>query len=96
MHALPSLHDDVLFEWKQPVTALQRSFVQGLLSLHCVAVVSVKTHPVAGLQLSTVHTLLSLQTTVVPGRQVPAWHESPVVQALPSLQEPLAFWCLQP
>jgi len=39
--------------------------------LHWVAVVSVKTHPVAGLQLSAVHTLLSLHTTAVPGRQTP-------------------------
>jgi hypothetical protein len=39
---------------------------------------------VAGLQVSVVHELLSLQTTVVPGWQVPPPQVSPVVQALPS------------
>ena len=71
VQGLPSSQALVLFAWKQPVTALQRSFVQGFESLHWVAVVSVKTHPVAGLQLSAVHTLLSLHTTAVPGRQTP-------------------------
>jgi hypothetical protein len=41
---------------------------------------------VAGLQVSVVQGLLSLQTTVVPGWQVPPLQASPVVQASPSLQ----------
>jgi hypothetical protein len=44
------------------------------------------THPVAGLQESTVHAFPSLQTMVEAGVQIPAWHVSPVVQASPSLQ----------
>jgi len=54
------------------------------------AVLLVKTHPVAGLQVSVVHTLLSLQMMPVPAH-TPAVHTSPLVQALPSLQTvPLA------
>jgi hypothetical protein len=46
--------------------------------------------PVAGLQVSTVHALLSLHVTGEPVH-VPAWHWSAVVQRLPSLQTvPLA------
>ena len=45
-----------------------------------------KTQPVAGVQLSVVQTLLSLQTVGAPGLHVPLPHMSPVVQASPSLQ----------
>jgi hypothetical protein len=45
----------------------------------------VMVHPVAGLQLSVVHALPSLQTTAVPV-QTPLRHWSPEVQRLPSLQ----------
>jgi len=38
-----------------------------------------------GLQLSSVHGLLSLQTTALPGLQLPFWQASPTVQAVPSL-----------
>jgi hypothetical protein len=59
--------------------------VQALPSLHAVPFATfVATQPVAGLQLSDVQTLLSLQTTSVPP-QTPAVHWSPVVQKLPSL-----------
>lgn len=44
-------------------------------------------HPVAGLHASVVHGLLSLQVIVDP-LQFPLEHESPVVHALLSLQEP--------
>jgi hypothetical protein len=55
------------------------------------------TQPVAGLQLSFVQDLLSLQLRAVPGVQVPFWHLSPAVQAEPSLQgRVLSARCLQP
>jgi hypothetical protein len=41
-------------------------------------------HPVAGLHVSVVQTLLSLQTAAVPAWHVPPPHASPVVQAFPS------------
>jgi hypothetical protein len=49
-------------------------------------VLFVYTHPVAGLQLSVVQTLLSLQTTGAPGWQTPPPQVSPNVHAFPSLQ----------
>ena len=39
-------------------------------------------HPKAGLQLSVVHTLPSLQTIGVPAVQVPAWHDSAPLHTL--------------
>ena len=63
--------------------------MHALLSLQ-LAVMSVKTHPVAGLQESAVQRLLSLQTIAVPWH-TPATHVSVLVQALPSLQAPLTF-----
>src|SRR3990172_8078421 len=56
--------------------------VQALASLQA-AVLLVYTQPVAGVQVSVVHTLLSLQVIAVPP-QTPAVHTSPLVQALPS------------
>ena len=50
----------------------------------------------AGLHVSVVHTLLSLQTTAVPGWQLPPPQVSPVVQALPSLHGAVLFVCWQP
>jgi hypothetical protein len=44
------------------------------------------TQPVAALQLSSVHVLLSLQLSAVPGRHAPDWHESSCVHALLSVQ----------
>ena len=41
--------------------------------------------PVAGLQLSVVHTLLSLHIVAAPETHTPPPQTSPVVQALPSL-----------
>ena len=51
----------------------------------------VKTQPVAGLQLSSVHALLSLQTLALPGWQLPPPHVSPTVQAFPSVQALVLF-----
>ncbi len=66
----------------------QLSFsVHALLSLQVPEFFGVCTHPVAGLQLSSVQALLSSQLSgVVPGLQVPFSQTSPVVQAFPSLQ----------
>ena len=58
--------------------------VHALPSLQ-LAVLLVKTQPVAALQLSFVHPLLSLQTIAVPVH-VPALQLSPEVQTVPSLQ----------
>jgi hypothetical protein len=70
--------------------------VQALPSLHGL-VLFVKTQaPVAGLQLSVVQTLLSLQTVGAPGTQLPPPQASPVVQALPSLQGFVLFANTQP
>jgi hypothetical protein len=56
----------------------------------------VNTQPVAGLQLSLVQTLLSLQTTGVPAWQVPPPQVSPVVHAFPSSQAAALFVWTQP
>ena len=58
--------------------------VQGLVLALCV-------QPVAGLQLSSVHGLLSLQLTCVPGRQTPLWQLSPTEHTLLSALHG-AFW----
>ena len=93
MHAFPSSQDPVLSVWKHPVTALHRSSVHTLPSLHVTAVVSVKTHPEAGAQLSAVQTLSSLQTTAVPGWQLPPPQVSPTVHAFASTQAAvLSVW----
>jgi hypothetical protein len=69
--------------------------VQGLLSLHPF-VLFVKTHPVAALQLSVVHSLSSLQTMGVPGWHVPPPQVSPVAQAFPSSHGFVLFVNTQP
>jgi hypothetical protein len=69
-------------------------WVQGLASLHAI-VLFVCTQPVAGLQLSVVHGLLSSHEIAVlvhaPPEQVPpaTWHMSVTMQETPS-----AFWQL--
>jgi len=52
--------------------------------------------PVAGLQLSSVHVLESLQFLGKPDVHVPPVHVSPTVQALPSLQGTVLLVCRQP
>jgi hypothetical protein len=64
--------------------------VQALPSLQG-SLFGVWTHPLAGLQESVVHGLLSLQTIGVPA-QVPLVHLSPEVQALLSLHGVLFGW----
>jgi hypothetical protein len=51
----------------------------------------VKTQPVAGLHVSVVHTLLSLQMAGEPGWHVPPPQVSSVVQASPSSQATVLF-----
>jgi len=55
------------------------------------------THPLAALQLSSVHKLLSSQSIGAPPTHAPAVHVSPPVQALPSLQTvPVLSVCVHP
>ena len=59
--------------------------VQALLSVQA-AVVWTKLQPVAGTQMSCVHGLPSLHTTLAPPSQPPSTHKSALVQAFPSVQ----------
>jgi hypothetical protein len=59
--------------------------VHGLLSSQAFVLLACTHWPVAGLHVSSVHTLLSLQLTAVPEHEPPE-QTSPVVQAFPSLQ----------
>ena len=59
-------------------------------------VLLVKAQPVAGLQVSVVHALVSLQITGVAPAQMPPPHTSPVVQTLPSSHGLVLFVCSQP
>src|SRR5262245_14132181 len=69
--------------------------VQALPSLQGL-VLLLLTQPVAGLQLSLVQTLPSLQLGGGPGTQLPPLHTSPTVQALPSLQVQVFLLLTQP
>jgi hypothetical protein len=69
--------------------------VHALPSLQA-AVLSLWTHPVAGLQESSVHTSPSLQLGAGPPTQLPPEHLSAVVHALPSSQDSVLFECVQP
>src|SRR6185436_10345955 len=82
-HTLLSLQTVAVPGWQTPPAQVS-PVVQALPSLHG-AVLFVNTHPVDGLQLSVVHTLLSPQTIGAPAWHVPPPHVSPVVQAFPSL-----------
>jgi hypothetical protein len=87
---LSSVHGLLSSQFNAPVPGWQlppaqtSPVVQKLPSSHA-AVLFAKTQPVAGLHVSVVQTLLSLQTTVVPGWQTPPAQLSPVVQALLSV-----------
>jgi hypothetical protein len=74
----------------------QVSFVVHALPSSQAAVLLVWTQPVAGLQLSSVQALLSLQFGAGPPWQLPAPHVSAVVQALPSSQDAVLSVCTQP
>src|SRR5262249_36817067 len=69
--------------------------VQALPSSHG-AVLFACVQPLAALQESVVHTLLSLQSGGGPPAQLPPAQWSPVVHALPSSQGSLLFTCVQP
>src|SRR5262245_27253821 len=78
----PAEHVDVLTQ----APLLHTSLVHAIPSLHG-PVLLVNTQPVAGLHVSVVHTLLSLQTSAVPAVQVPFWHVSAPLQRFPSLHD---------
>ena len=66
-----------------------------LLPSSHVAVLLVNVQPKTASQLSSVHTLLSMQVALVPPKHTPLWQLSPSVHTLQSLQGPLAlatFW----
>ncbi|MBI5610800.1 MAG: hypothetical protein HY902_18120 [Deltaproteobacteria bacterium] len=58
--------------------------------------VALNSQPVAGLQVSSVQALPSLQATAVPPLHAPVWQDSPAVQAFPSLQAPVVAACAHP
>jgi hypothetical protein len=67
---------------RQTPMAQKSPVVQSLPSSHGLELLT-KRHPVAGSQLSVVHTLLSLHTTGAPA-QTPPEQVSPPVHAFPS------------
>ncbi len=85
VHTLPSLHAAVLFAYTQPVSALQLSLVQPLLSLHAMTVPDWQLPPAQTSPL--VHALLSSHVTVrfVCTQPADTSHESEV-HGLLSLQ----------
>src|SRR5262249_2376556 len=86
LHASPSLHD-VPSGLAGCVAARpsETSRVHGLPSSAHGLVFAVKTQPVVGLHVSVVHALSSSHASGVPAVQLPAWHVSAPLQALPSL-----------
>ena len=84
VQGLPSLQTVPVPGWQLPPPQVSPD-VQGLPSSQA-AVLLVNTQPVAGLQVSVVHTFVSAQTTGVPGWQLPPPQVSPVVHTLPSSQ----------
>jgi hypothetical protein len=70
-------------DWQAPPTQTS-PVVQASPSLHAALLFAKPQTPVCGSQLSSVHTLLSLQTVGVPGWHAPPPQTSPDVHALPS------------
>jgi hypothetical protein len=89
VQGLPSLQTSPAPGWQLPPPHVS-PVVQGLPSSQAF-VLSAKTHPVAGLQESSVQRLPSSQKVAVPGWQLPPEHVSPAVQAFPSLQAFVLF-----
>jgi hypothetical protein len=115
LQTVPSRHDVPLatFVCEQPKTGSQASVVQTFESLQLRAVPAVQVppwqvsaplqmlvsahavplrtgvllHPVTGLQLSVVHTLLSLQLSAVPPAHEPFWQVSAPLQTLASVHD---------
>jgi hypothetical protein len=85
VHTLPSLQLGGVPPTQDPPLHLS-PVVQALASSHGLVLLSWK-QPEAGLQPSSVHTLLSLQLGGGPPTQDPPLQLSPVVQALPSSHE---------
>jgi hypothetical protein len=77
-------------EWHVPPLQLS-PVVQGFPSSHGLVLFVKAQTPVAGLQLSVVQALPSVQTIAVPGLHRPPLHVSPMVQASPSLHG-LVLW----
>jgi hypothetical protein len=95
VQGLPSSQPSAAPAWQLPPPQVS-PIVQALPSSH-EAVLLVWTQPVAGLQLSSVHALSSLQLGAGPPWQLPAPHVSAVVQALPSSQDAvLSVWTQPP
>ena len=94
VQGLPSLHTLAAPGTHAPLAQMSLT-VQALLSLQG-EVFGVKTQPLLASQLSLVHGLLSLQTTLAPATQVPPAHASPLVQALPSLHGAVLLLATQP
>ena len=89
VQTLLSLQTIVVPGWHTP-NPQTSPVVQALPSLHALVLLA-KTHPVAGLQLSVVQALPSLQTIGAPPWHVPPPQASPVVQGFPSLHEAVLF-----
>jgi hypothetical protein len=91
VHGLPSLQLSAVPAVQAPLWQVSAP-LQTLPSLHEVPFsTGALTQPVAGLQLSVVHTFPSLQLSGVPAVHTPLWQISLPLQTLPSAQEvPLA------
>lgn len=88
VHGLLSSQFNVACPVHEPLTHLSFS-VHGLPSLHTAPSLAAEyTQPTPDWHASLVHTLLSLHGVKVP-THTPFWHESLVVQVLPSEHEPL-------
>ena len=94
VHGLPSLQFGGAPPWQTPAVHVS-PVVQAFPSLQGAELFAC-TQPEAGLQLSSVHGLPSLQFAGAPAWQIPPVHASPVVQAFPSLQGAELFACTQP
>ena len=91
VHALPSSHapGTGVPPWHRP-SVHDSLTVQGFASSQP-ALFGVCTHPVSGLQVSSVHELASSQFVGPPPEQRPLWHVSPMVHSLPSSQDPVVL-----
>ena len=88
LHTMGAPEQAPAVQWSEPVQALP--------SVQALALLFVKTHPVAGLQESSVQLLPSLQGSAGPPVQTVAAHTSFVVHLLPSLQGAVFAVCAQP
>ncbi len=94
VHGLPSSQPTAAPGWHAPL-AQTSPLVHALLSEH-VAALLLWTQPLVGSQISSVHGLLSLQLTIVPGWHAPVAQTSPLVHALLSEQASVLLLCTQP